>query len=249
MPSTTFLINLLPIAAVFLLAGTIKGGLGLGLPAIAVGLLGLLMPPAQAAAILVVPSLVTNVWQVMAGPDPTVLVRRLGSMMFGIVVGTMAGAGLITGHATLPTAALGLALIAYAGTSLARLEVRIPRRAERWAGPLAGLLTGVVTGATGIFSIPAIPYIGGLGLSRDDLVQALGISFTTSTLALACGLAWYGALPTQALGASLLAVPPALAGMALGGWLRTRISPAVFRLSFLIGLLLLGVQLTWRGLS
>ena len=32
------------------------------------GLLGLVMPPVQAAALLVVPSLVTNVWQLVAGP-------------------------------------------------------------------------------------------------------------------------------------------------------------------------------------
>ena len=54
-------------AGAFLLAGFVKGVIGLGLPTVSIGLLGLLMTPAQAAAILVVPSLVTNVWQAAVG--------------------------------------------------------------------------------------------------------------------------------------------------------------------------------------
>ena len=38
----------------FLLAGFVKGVIGMGLPTVSIGLLGLLMTPIQAAAILVV---------------------------------------------------------------------------------------------------------------------------------------------------------------------------------------------------
>jgi uncharacterized membrane protein YfcA len=132
---------------------------------------------------------------------------------------------------------------------VAKPRLRVPPGAERWAGPVAGAATGLVTGATGVFVVPAVPYLGALGLGRDDLVQALGLSFTVSTLALAAGLAWHGALPMQAAGASLLALAPALAGMALGGWLRARVRPETFRLCFFLGLLALGAELVWRGLA
>ena len=94
-----------------------------------------------------------------------------------------------------------------------------------------------------------MPYLGALGLGRDELVQALGLSFTLSTLALAGGLALHGALPAAASLASALAVLPALAGMAFGGWLRARVRPATFRLCFFLGLLALGGELAWRGLA
>ena len=55
--------------ATFLLAGLVKGVIGLGLPTIAMGLLAIVLPPAQAAALLVVPSFVTNVWQLAFGPS------------------------------------------------------------------------------------------------------------------------------------------------------------------------------------
>src|SRR6266849_4316026 len=64
------------IAAVFLLAGGIKGVLGLGLPTVAMGLLSVAMTPAEAAGILVIPALVTNIWQVALGPALLTLVRR-----------------------------------------------------------------------------------------------------------------------------------------------------------------------------
>jgi uncharacterized membrane protein YfcA len=81
------------VALTFLCAGFTKGIIGLGLPTIAMGLLGLVMMPAQAASLLVVPSLVTNLWQLAAGPSITTLSRRLWPMMLGICVGTWAGRG------------------------------------------------------------------------------------------------------------------------------------------------------------
>lgn len=238
------------VLAVFLLAGLIKGVIGLGLPTVAMGLLGLAMPPAQAAALLVVPSLVTNVWQLLAGPRFGVLARRLWPMLLCVCGGTWAAADILTGGAGgRVTSALGMALVLYALTGLLRVRLRVPARAERWAGPLVGGATGLVTGATGVFVLPAVPYLGALGLARDDLVQALGLSFTVSTIALAAGLATDGALPLHAAATSSVATVPALAGMALGGWLRGRVRPEMFRVLFFAGLLVLGGELLLRGLA
>ena len=249
-PMTDLLPSVPLVAGTFLLAGLVKGVVGLGLPTVAMGLLGLAMPPAEAAALLLVPSLVTNVWQLLAGPRFGALLRRLRGMMFGVVAGTLAGSGLIAGTtARAATAALGGALALYGVAGLLKPRLRVPAAVEPWAGPLVGGATGLVTGATGVFVVPAVPYLGSLGLARDDLVQALGLSFTVSTLALAAGLAWHGALPVKAAGASLLALVPALAGMVLGGWLRTRVRPETFRPCFFVGLLLLGGELVWRGLA
>jgi uncharacterized protein len=239
-----------PIVATFLMAGLVKGVIGLGLPTVAMGLLGLVMPPAQAAALLIVPSLVTNFWQLLSGPRFGELLVRLQGMMVGICLGTWAGSGLLAaGTVRFATPALGAALMVYAVIGLTKLQLRMPHRMERWAGPLVGVATGLVTGATGVFVIPAVPYLGALGLERNDLVQALGLSFTVSTVALAAGLAWHGALPATAAGASLLALIPAMAGMAFGGWLRDRVQASTFRLYFFLGLLVLGGELIWRGMA
>ena len=240
---------LLAVTLTFLAAGFVKGAIGMGLPTVAMGLLSAVMPPVAAAALLVVPSFVTNVWQLAAGPSFAALARRLWPMLLGIVIGTVAGAGLLTGaSAGRATVALGVTLALYALVGLTPLRLAVRRSAEPWLSPLIGLATGLVTGATGVFVLPAVPYLQALDLEKDDLVQALGLSFTVSTVALALGLARGGAFePTVAWG-SLLALAPALAGMAAGQWLRRRIPPAAFRLCFFIGLLGLGLHLALRPL-
>jgi uncharacterized protein len=233
---------------IFLLAGFVKGVIGLGLPAVAVGLLGLVMTPAQAAALLIVPSLATNLWQLAAGPQFLRLARRLWPMMLGICVGSWAGAGLLVGDTTgRATIALGIALALYAAFGLATLHLPPPGRAERWLSPVIGAATGLVTAATGVFTLPAVPYLQALQFEKDDLVQALGLSFTVSTLALAADLARGGALASAA-GPSLLALLPASAGMLAGQWLRARVAPERFRFWFFLGLLALGCHLALRRL-
>lgn len=232
----------------FLLAGTVKGVIGLGLPTIAMGLLGLAMPPAQAAALLIVPSTLTNLWQLAAGGHLPALLRRLGPMLAMIFVGTLAGSAWL-GINSGPWAvhALGAALVAYAAYGLIGRGLSVAHRREWWLGPICGLVTGVVTAATGVFVMPAVPYLQSLGLNRDEMIQALGLAFTVSTLALALGLAGQDALGGQALGASLLMLAPALMGMLAGQWLRQRISAALFKRCFFIGLAVLGGHLLING--
>lgn len=237
------------LAGIFVLAGAVKGAIGLGLPTVSMGLLSLLMPPGQAAALLLLPSLITNLWQLMCGPQWRALCRRLWLMMLSIAAGTLLSAGTLSGGGHWAPLALGICLILYALLGSSRFDWRVAPAAERWLGPLCGLLTGLVTGATGVFVIPAVPYLNALGLARDDLVQALGLSFTVSTLALAAGLAWHQALPGAALGSSLLALVPALAGMWLGSIARRHCRPQLFRRLFFIGLFILGVELAWRSIS
>ncbi|WP_025131481.1 sulfite exporter TauE/SafE family protein [Pseudomonas sp. PH1b] len=232
----------------FLLAGMVKGVIGLGLPTIAMGLLGLAMAPAQAAALLIIPATLTNLWQLAFGGHLPALLKRLWPMLLAIFVGTGAGSlwlGIEGGQWVVR--ALGAALLLYALSGLWLPTLRLAPSRERWLAPLCGLVTGVITSATGVFVIPAVPYLQALGLNRDQLVQALGLSFTVSTLALAAGLLWRGALGGAELGASLLTLAPALLGMWLGQWLRQRISALLFKRVFFVGLGLLGGHLLISG--
>ncbi|MPS69829.1 MULTISPECIES: sulfite exporter TauE/SafE family protein [Novosphingobium] len=237
------------IIVTFFAAGVVKGVTGMGLPTVAMGVLGSLLSPLEAAALLLVPSFVTNVWQLLAGPRFGMLIRRLWPMMLTILVGTVFGSMLLTGGRTdLATVSLGVILVIYAAYTLLAKPYHVSPRWEPWLSPAVGLITGLVTGATGVFVIPAVPYIQSLDLERDDLVQALGLSFTVSTIALAVGLFWHGAAPVGNLLISMLAVIPALLGMAAGQVLRIRISPPLFRRLFLLFLLLLGLEMALHGL-
>jgi uncharacterized protein len=231
----------------FLLAGAVKGVIGMGLPTVSVGLLSLVMLPVEAAALMIVPSFVTNLWQAVVGPHFAEVCRRLWTMMIGICVGTWLGSGLLTGDSTLlSVSALGAALALYAVVGLTKVRFSVPPRTEPWLSPVAGVVTGIVTGATGIFVIPSAPYIQALGMDKDRTVQAFGLSFTVSTVALALSLALEGAYEVSVAGASGLALLPAILGMMAGQWVRARVSAEMFRRCFFVGTLLLGLHLALR---
>ena len=118
--------------------------------------------------------------------------------------------------------------------------VRGHRRREGAWSALVGLLTGLVTGLTGVFVVPAVPYLQALGLPREMLIQALGLSFTVATLALGLGLFIHGGSQSLDLGLTWLMLLPALLGLEIGRRIRRRLSEAVFRRLFFLGLLALG---------
>ncbi|GKW12486.1 hypothetical protein PEC301899_27680 [Pectobacterium carotovorum subsp. carotovorum] len=235
---------------VFLLAGVVKGVIGLGLPTIAMGLLTLAMPAASAAGLLIVPSLVTNIWQLVCGPAFLSLIKRFWTLFIGIMVGTLwNGLPALTSSSSWTNAALGGILVVYGLWGIVATTLPQPGRHEIWLSPLVGYLTGAITAATGVFVIPAVPYLQCLRLNKNDLVQALGLAFTVSTLGLALQLTRGMGLQGIDLWQSLLALIPALLGMMIGQRLRHAISEQVFRRCFFIGLMALGGYMAARGLA
>ena len=241
---------ILLIGLVFILAGMVKGIVGLGLPTVAIGLLSLRMPALEAAALLILPSLLTNVWQFASYSGLLPLIRRLRSMLLGICVGTFASALLLTRvDPVWSGVGLGLALISYALMGLTAVHCSVPPHAETWLAALTGIITGVVTATTGIFVMPSVPFLQALNLDKDRLIQALGLSFTVSTLALAINLGSAGTLRWVVAGNSLFAVIPAVIGMQLGQYLRNKIPALLFKRCFFSGLLALGIHYLWGAIA
>jgi uncharacterized membrane protein YfcA len=241
---------LLAIAAVFLLAGVVKGIIGLGLPTVAIGLLATRMPPAQALAITIMPAIVTNLWQTFAGGHLRDILRRLWPLMIGTCLGIWAGSGLMTGpYARYGTVVLGVLLIIYAAIGLRHFRFTVAPERQRWVGGGIGLVTGVIAAATGVQVIPSMPYMQAIGMEKDELVQALGVFFTTATLALSFNLTAAGLLSAATALPGAVALCTAFAGMALGQVVRARMDAAAFRRWFLYALIALGLYLIATALA
>jgi uncharacterized membrane protein YfcA len=235
---------LIVIAAVLLLAGFVKGAIGLGLPTVAIGLLAVSMPPARALAIVIVPAIVTNVWQTFVGPYLRDIIRRLWPLMAGTVIGIWCGAGLMTGpYARYGTIVLGALLVIYAIIGLSKFNFHVAPGNEKWAGGIVGLITGVLSAATGVQVIPSMPFMQAIGMEKDELVQALGVFFTVATVALAFNLTSAGLLTAATALPGAVAMAGAFAGMFIGQAVRSRLQPEAFRRWFLIAMILLGVYL------
>jgi uncharacterized protein len=241
-------IVLISIASILVLAGFAKGVIGFGLPSIGMGLLSLLMSPAQAAALLLAPNVLTNLWQGTAGPALRPLLKRLAPLF----IGTLAGIALTewaTGGREIRFAVrlLGLTLAAYALLGLFSIRLAIPPARERAAGWGAGLATGAMTALTGVYVIPSGPYLQSIGLEKDALVQGLGLAFLVASLGLGAALLLRGAVAPAQAGATALALLPVAAAMFAGQALRARLPEQTFRRIFFLGMLLLGSWLAYLG--
>ncbi|HEV7600375.1 MAG TPA: sulfite exporter TauE/SafE family protein [Bradyrhizobium sp.] len=232
------------IAAAFLLAGFVKGVVGLGLPTVSMGLLAVSMPTAQAIAIMIVPAIVTNIWQTFVGPYFRDIIRRLWPLLVGTAIGIWCSAGLMTGpYARYGTIVLGVLLVIYAIIGLSKFNFHVAPGHEKWVGGIVGLITGVVSAATGVQVIPSMPFMQAIGMDKDELVQALGVFFTVATVALAFNLTHAGLLNTSTTVPGAVAMAGAFAGMFIGQAVRSRLQPETFRRWFLVALILLGTYL------
>lgn len=242
--------TLLVISATFLLAGTVKGVIGLGLPTVSLAILTVVIDLPNAMALLLVPSFVTNLWQALRGGRAKSVLSRLWPFLLMATTTVWLGARALTRiDLGWLSALLGGLLIVYAAVSLAGVRFKIENRHERPAGLLAGAVNGVLTGMTGSFVVPGVMYLQALGLQRQSLLQAMGMLFTASTLALAISLQRNDLLSLQQATWSSTAVLPAVVGMVLGQRIGRRLSEVLFRKVFFASILLLGAYIAVTALG
>ncbi len=238
------LVTIATIAGAFLLAGAVKGVTGLGLPTVSLGLLTAALDLTSAMALLIVPSFVTNLWQAMVGGNGHKLLLRIWPFLLMATAAVWLGAMALTRlDLSLLSALLGGLLMAYSALNLAGVRLVITAQREVWAGPLFGAVNGILTGMTGSFVVPGVMFLQGIGLSRDMLVQAMGMLFTASTVALALALQSNSLLTTKISLVSGVAVIPAAIGMVAGQRIRRGLSEAFFRQIFFITIFVLGVYI------
>jgi uncharacterized protein len=195
-------------------------------------------------ALLLIPSFITNLWQAAVGGNVGAILRRLWLFLLIATVTVWLGAAALTRvDLALLSTLLGALLVVYATVSLAGIRFTITLRQEMWIGPLVGMANGILTGMTGSFVVPGVLFLQAIGLSRDMLIQAMGMLFTASTLALAVALQGNGLLTIELGKLSAAALLPAIIGMVLGQRIRQILAEQLFRRVFFISLLVLGAYI------
>jgi len=237
-------IQMLVVAGAFILAGIAKGAIGIGLPPIAIGVMTLSLPLGDALAIMTIPTMITNVWQAFSGRRFMPLLRRFGSMAAAAVVGVIGVAALLGTLGKAGTLGwMGCLLVLYSLIALFAWRPVMPRAAEPWLNPLIGLASGAVAGITGMAAVPFLPYMQSLQISKDDLIQGLGILFLFIMTALAVALVRQDIFNATNTIGGVAALLPTFAGVWIGQKVRHAASPETFRKIFLYGMLALGLNM------
>ena len=161
-------ITLAIIVATFLLAGTVKGVIGLGLPTVSLALLTATMGLHPAMALMLAPSLVTNIWQAAVGGHFRIIFKRTWTFLATAMLAVWLGADVLTRvDVSILTALLGVLVITYSLIALAHPHLRLPGTWEPVINPLLGIVNGLFTGMTGTFVFPGVLFLQSLVSVRE----------------------------------------------------------------------------------
>ena len=233
----------------FLVAGFVKGAVGLGIPVVSLAFMAAPLGLKFAMAVIIVPCIVVNVWQGLVGGRFREIMRRLWVYLAAGCIGTWFGVTILAGTTgDVMLALLGVVLCVYSTVSLMRPQIPPPGKYEAVASPVIGTFAGLMFGMTGTFIVPGILYLQALGLGRDALVQAMGITFTVITVALAVCFTSTSLFPADIALLSVYAVVPTGIGWLLGWRYRSGISEAQFRKLFFSALVVVGIYMVLQAL-
>lgn len=235
-------------AFALMMAGIVKGILGIGVPVVSVSLLSLVINVPVAVSLLPVPILLSNIWQSLGSGQVESTLRRFAPLIVALVIGTFTGARLLVEiDQRVLIGVVGAAVLVFAVSGHFPRQPRISRRAERWLGVPIGFLGGVLGGMTTFFGPPIIMFLFALNLDKDEFVGTISTVYLCAAVPLAVALGMFGFMGPQEYLWSTVAAAPLLLGVLFGQWLRTRISQSTFRRALLLMLLVVGVRLLYRA--
>ena len=231
------------------LSGLVKGVLGAGLPVVAVPVLASFFDVPFAIAMMVVPTVVTNIWQLWQFRRHRTGLGWLAGLCIAAGIGIAIGTWLL---ANLPSHVLGVILavvvVAYIALRLARPHWRIPPRPAARAAPAVGLVSGFLQGATGISAPVSLTFMSALGFTRPQFVFAVSALFVSFSVVQVPSLIAAGILTGHRLLLSAAAFLPILVAMPVGNWLAGRMSRQAFDRLLLLLLAVIAVKLVWDSL-
>ena len=210
--------------AVFMVGGTIKGTLGIGMPLFIVPVMATVIDPVTVIALLFVPILATNLLQMAEGGHYQLTLRRFWSLILPMIATTIVGAiALGRIDANLVSLVLGCIVATFCILQMLPLPPTVPKRLEVYMSPIVGSVVGLLGGVSTLFGPPLIMYLISLRLTSGEFIAAIAQLFFVAGAMLYIALAFTGVLTLElALGSAIVTLPVA-AGLALGRRLRGRI--------------------------
>ncbi len=234
---------LLALLALFL-GGVMKGATGAGAPVIATPALTLLFNIQTAVAVLVVPNMLSNIWQFWQFRrhvlDQRFLLLFAGSGFAGAILGTWF---LVVLNQQILSLLMACAVIAFIALRLSRPDWILRRwLAQKLVVPV-GLIGGVLQGATGISAPASLSFLNAMRLPRNSFIGTISVFFVAMSVAQLPTLWAVGLITLNTLALGLGSLVMIALGMPFGNWLARRWSARVFDRVMLTLLALLAAKI------
>ena len=242
--------TLIFVLAVALCAGLVKGVVGFAMPMILISGMTLVLPPETALATLILPTLITNVWQSLRQGVQSALrtIREFRVFLLCGLVFLVASAQFV--RVLEPQylyGFIGVLVTVFTATQLLGVRTKPIAKSVR-VELTAGALAGFTGGLSGVWGPPTVAYLTAINTAKQEQMRAQGVIYGLGAVALAGAHLQTGVLRAETLPLTLAILPFALLGVWLGFKLQDRIAQETFRKATLLVLAIAGLNLLRRAL-
>ena len=169
---------LIQVILIFLTGGIVKGLIGVGLPTVTLTLLSFLFDIKESISIILLPIILTNLYQMFNGKYLKQIVNDVKIFQFAAFLFIFPGFYFLTIlKSDTILFFLGIILILNSLLGLMKYEIKFKNYTSKYFHIFIGSMTGVVTGVTGIYTMPFIFLIQSLQYSKDKVIQLMGLTF------------------------------------------------------------------------
>ena len=232
---------LILISIVFFLGGFIKGLSGIGLPSFSIAFLTMFMGIKIAIALVVIPGLLTNLWQVFGKIKISKIIYRMWPLLLFMFLFSFLGTSILAENSNILTLLLGFLLCFYGCFSLFIKKITLSKKYEKILGALVGAFSGFFGGSTGTFIFPLAFYIYSLKMTKEEFLQSIALILISASLCLGFSLAGNKLWSFELFAYSAYAVIPSFIGMYFGRKLQLQLDEKLFKSIFLYMLIVIGL--------
>lgn len=233
-------------------AGLVKGAIGFAMPMIMLSAFGSIMPATTALASLILPVLLTNIYQAFRqGPGEAWKSISRFRLHIAMVVIFMCVSAAFAQRIPQPVmyVTLGLPIVGFAIWQLSGQSLALPVQHDKPFEAITGIIGGLYGGISGIWGPPLIVYLLSAGVGKREQIRVQGVVFLIGAVVLTGAHLTSGLLNSRTLPLSFILCLPAFAGMFAGFALQDRLDVVQFRRWTLVLLILTGLNLVRRAIE
>jgi uncharacterized protein len=231
-----------------IIAGLLKGIIGVGMPIVALPLLSLFIDIKSATMLLSMPLILSNLPQALEGGQTGWHLMQLMPVFLGMVPGLFLGVRVLLAlDANVAKIIAGLALMGVAGVTLLAPKLQIQSRWVLPTGITFGFFGGILGGIAAMAGPLVFIFMLAKGLRGKAFTKEASLYLVISSGLLAIFLTASHEFSWLDVSVSTAAMLPAALGMYVGQHMRDKISPETFKKLVLIAVIAAGAELLRHG--
>ena len=231
-----------------IVAGLLKGIIGIGMPIVALPLLSLFVDIKSAAMLLSMPLIFSNLPQALEGGRTGRCLMQLMPVVLGMIPGLFLGVRVLLAlDATVAKMIAGLVLMGVAGVTLLAPKLQFQSRLVLPTGITFGFFGGILGGIAAMPGPLVFIFLLAKGLRGKAFTKEASLYLVISGGLLAVFLTASRQFSWLDVSTSTAAILPVGLGMYVGQHMRDKIAPETFRKLVLIAVIAAGADLLRRG--